>query len=281
MTPERSRVKVSVIMGAYNCQDTVESAVRSILDQTYSNWELVVCDDASTDETYDVLERLARSAPNRIKVVRNDSNRRLSGALNRCLEVATGDFIARMDADDISHAQRLEKQVAYLAAHPLVDMVGTAMTRFGGIGTGSLVAPPARPNRYSLRTSSPFCHATVLARRTVFTKLRGYDESEHVRRVEDIDLWFRFFAEGFVGRNLDEPLYLVREDVDAVARRTLGNRWNLMLVMYRGYRMLGYPASWYGIPAVLFLKAFAPRGVQTWYRNRQSSPRSRQAGTAR
>jgi glycosyltransferase EpsE len=264
-------------MGAYNCEDTVEAAVQSIVQQSFREWELIICDDASTDRTPAVLKRLAHAHPDRIKVIRNPQNQRLSGALNRCLAEAKGEFIARMDADDLSHPARFSTQVTYLEAHPAVDMVGTAMMRFGDLGEGSKVAPPPSPDKFSLRASSPFCHATVLARREVFTDLCGYDESVRVQRVEDIDLWFRFFHKGFVGRNLSEPFYYVREDHHAVARRTVGNRWNLMLVMYRGYRLLDYPTSWYGLPVLLFLKALVPKRAQAWYRKRQGA-RTRVAG---
>lgn len=277
---ESSEIRVSVIMGAYNAEGTVEAAVQSIVQQTFRDWELIICDDHSDDQTLDILRRLAGARPGRIRILCNDTNLRLSGTLNRCLAVARGEYIARMDADDMSHPERLERQVAYLESHPSVDMVGTAMTRFGGLGGGSVVAPATEPDKYSLRTSSPFCHATVLARREVFADLGGYDESARVQRVEDIDLWFRFFNEGFLGRNLSEPLYSVREDQNAVARRTVGNRWNLMMVMYRGYRLLNYPTSWYPIPALLFLKALVPKQAQVWYRKRQGPRPLATRGTA-
>ena len=269
---------VSVIMGVYNAEDTIEAAIQSLVDQTYPEWELVVCDDGSKDGSFETLTRITRSLTKRVVVLRNDENRRLSATLNRCLSHATGKYIARMDADDLCSPERLEAQVAYLQAHPDVHLVGTAMERFGDVGAGGLVIPPAEPDKRSLKSGSPFCHATIVTHRKVYDELGGYNESTGVERVEDIDLWFRFFGAGFVGRNLAEPLYYVREDEAAIVRRTLRNRWNLLLAMYRGYATLRYPMRWYLWPAVQFLKVLIPRQAMAWHRGRQARDLKSSAG---
>lgn len=265
-----SQLTVSVIMGVYNCQGTVDSAVQSLLDQSYTNWELVVCDDGSTDGTYSILKRLSDAHPTRIVLLRNTKNKRLSASLNRCLRHSSGALIARMDADDVSAPSRLARQVDFLLSHSDVDLVGTAMQRFGGVGSGSKVEAPPRPDRYASRARSPFCHATIMTYARVYQQLGGYDESERADRVEDVDLWFRFFEAGFVGRNLTEPLYFVREDGNSIARRTFRNRWNLLCVTYQGYIRLRYPAWWYYLPLLQFLKVLVPRAAIQRYRSRQA-----------
>jgi glycosyltransferase EpsE len=259
---------VSIAMGVYNAEATVAEALDSIVAQTYRQWELVVCDDGSTDGTAGILSDYQRRHPGRIRVVRQSPNRGLAAALNVCIGQAAGSLVARMDADDRSHPDRLARQVHYLQTHPEVDLVGSAMRRFDGNVLGDVVRAPADPGRDTLRTQVPFCHATVLAWREVFTALR-YNESDRVRRTEDVDLWFRFFAAGLKGRNLDEPLYLVREDLGAIRRRTLSNRWNLLRTNVAGFRRLGYPPVAYARPLLAFLKVLVPARLALLYRDHQ------------
>ena len=91
----------------------------------------------------------------------------LAYSLNRCLEYADGEFIARMDGDDISLPERFEKQVAYLNAHPEVDLVGTWMRRLDENGVHYIIPFPERPDRFTLRRSIPFPHATILAKKGI------------------------------------------------------------------------------------------------------------------
>ena len=90
--------KISVLMGIYNCEDTLVSAVRSIQNQTYGNWELILCDDGSADGTFALAEQLAKK-DGRIVLLKNERNLGLNKTLNRCLAAATGEFVARMDGD--------------------------------------------------------------------------------------------------------------------------------------------------------------------------------------
>ena len=101
-------MKISVIMGIYNCQNTLGEAIQCILQQTYSDWELIMCDDGSSDDTYNVALAFVYKYPNRIKLLRNTKNMGLNYALNRCLEFASGEIIARMDGDDRCSENRFE-----------------------------------------------------------------------------------------------------------------------------------------------------------------------------
>lgn len=257
---------VSIIMGAYNAEKTIREAVDSMLAQTFTDWEFIICDDASRDSTLEICRQYAHDHPGRFQVIANERNAKLSATLNRCLAVARGKYIARMDADDISTPDRLATQVTVLDSHPSVDLVGTAMQRFGQSGLSTLVVPPARPDRNTLRQAIPFCHATILARREVYERTGGYNESPRTERGQDVDLWFEFFAMGFSGMNLTEPLYLVREDEGAIRRRTMKVRWNGFRTVVIGYRKLGYPIHWYGRPVLQLAKALVPFRVQQWYR---------------
>lgn len=257
---------VSIVMAAYNCADTLREALASIEAQTYEHWELVVCDDASTDSTPDILEEFARRHGDRVTLLRNQENRRLSYSLNRCLDVARGELVARMDGDDISQPRRLELQVAFLREHSEFDLVGTAMQRFDANGRHDLIVMPDAPDRFSMRWGAPFAHATIMVRAHVYEALGGYTVSPRTVRGQDVDLWYRFFHAGFTGANLADALYLVREDLNAIRRRTPKDRFNSYRTTLIGYRMLGYPLSWYWLPTLHLLKALVPARAVLVYR---------------
>ena len=121
--------KVSIIMGIYNCANTLEEAIESLLQQTYHDWELIMCDDGSQDNTYEIAEKFSKKYEN-IIVFQNERNMGLNYTLNRCLERANGVYIARMDGDDFSLATRLEKEVAFLDQHKEYAIVSTNMIYF-------------------------------------------------------------------------------------------------------------------------------------------------------
>lgn len=260
--------KISILMGIYNCAATLAEAIDSILAQTYTNWQLILCDDCSTDETYTIAEQYKKKCPEKIVLIKNDCNSKLAFTLNHCLRYADGEFIARMDGDDISMPNRLEIQRKYLIDHPEYDLVGCAMQRFSESGgLADILYSVDNPNYYTLRKRVPFHHATILARRKVFDKLNGYTVLKRTERGQDYDLWFRFFANGFTGNNLREPLYMVREDANAIRRRTFKTRFYALQTTWYGYSLLKYPKTWLIRPVVdTFVKALTPYKVVELYR---------------
>ena len=236
--------KISIIMGIYNCADTLSEAIDSILSQTYTNWQLIMCDDCSTDNTYDIAVEYQSRYPEKIIVIRNDVNSKLAFSLNRCLERADGEYIARMDGDDISTTDRFEKQVAFLQNNPDIDLVGTYMQRFDGDIYADVVKTPLNPDKYTLKNAVPFNHATIMTYKRVYDVLGGYTVSSITARAEDFDLWFKFFAAGFTGENIAQPLYFVRENIAAIKRRTFKSRWNAFKVRVHGHKLLNYPRIW-------------------------------------
>ena len=106
--------KVSIIMGARNCEKTIQKCIDSIFAQTFTDWEFIICDDASEDGTGQLLENFQKVHSEKIIVLHNKERQFLAYSLNKCLRIARGTYIARMDADDISLPRRLEKQVKYL-----------------------------------------------------------------------------------------------------------------------------------------------------------------------
>lgn len=242
---------VSIIMATYNCEDTLRRAIDSILNQTYKDWEFIICDDCSSDNTYDILQEYQSKYPDKFVILKNQVNSKLPYSLNRCLEVAKGTLIARMDGDDESCPERLERQVDFLNNNHEYSMVGTAMTPFDEHGQKPIRYAKEIPEARDMLRRSPFFHATILMRKEAYDRVGGYTVSKRTVRAQDYDMWFRFFALGMRGYNLQEALYLVLEDTNAIKRRTLKTRCYEVQTKIKGYRLLHYP--WY-----LYVFAFKP-----------------------
>lgn len=268
--------KISILMGIYNCAPTLEEAIDSILNQTYTNWELILCDDCSTDDTFKIAESYQKQYPGKIILLKNEKNSRLAYTLNHCLGAATGEFIARMDGDDISVPERFEKQVAFLRSHPDIVLVGTAMQRFSDDESlGAIAYLEEYPDKETpYRKGMVFNHATIMAYRYVYNELGGYTVSPRTARGQDRDLWYRFLAAGYKGANLQEPLYMVREDEAAIKRRSAKVRWNSYKTEMMGYKMLHY--KWYRFvkPTLRLTKIIVPNSAMLKYREWQAKKQS-------
>lgn len=263
--------RISVIMGLYNCEDTLERAVRSIIDQTYRNWNLIMCDDGSTDGTCRVAKQLAEWNPDKIILIHNDKNRHLAYSLNRCLEQADGEYIARMDADDVSMPERFERQVAFLDKHPDHILCGTQILIHSELsGQDYISSIEECPDKYTLYRRIPFNHATIMCRKEMYNILNGYSEANTAVRCEDQELWYRFFAKGLKGANILEPLYTVVENKELIYRITPKNRWNSFITALKGYRLLRYPWYWYYKPFLNIAKVFVPKRLIIKYRMKRN-----------
>ena len=262
--------KVSVIMAVYNAENTLRECLDSIIAQTYTNWQFVICDDCSTDGTAELLSQYQSLYPEKFVLLRNEKNMRLPYSLNRCIEHSDGQYIARMDADDKSAPDRFEKQIRFLQEHSEYDLVGTAMRRFEDDQEADIVYKPEKVDRYYMRKDVPFNHATIMTYLRVYRDLNGYTVSERTVRGQDYDLWFRFFHAGFSGYNMQEPLYYVREDLNAIRRRTFRVRWNAFKTTRYGFRLLGFPKRWLIKPFLTMIgKSLVPFRLILLYRNHQ------------
>ena len=243
-------------------------AIDSILAQTYTNWDLIMCDDGSTDGTYTLAKKYKEAFPDKIILLKNERNRKLSFTLNRCLEAATGELIARMDGDDISHRDRFDKQVAYLFGSSGYS-VGCAMRRFDEKGFRDVMHPVLVPDRWTLRYRVPFYHATILTYKKVFDALHGYNDTDRTTRVEDRDLWFRFYANGFSGANIDEVLYDVRENADTNKPKDGTFTLSVSADNCLWLSIAGISKIWLlGELFFLIAKSIIPYRVKQWFRDK-------------
>lgn len=187
--------KISVIMSTYNEERYIADAVRSILDQTFGDLEIIIYDDASTDKTFEILEGIRDE---RILLHRNEENRGLTVNLNRALREVKGEFIARMDGDDISRPERLEKQLRYMETHPEVVLCGCDTKNFGENDLVWRLKDDPEELKIRMLLHPALAHPTFFFRKSVVEQGFTYDES--FRTAQDYDLASRIAKKAKIGR---------------------------------------------------------------------------------
>jgi glycosyltransferase involved in cell wall biosynthesis len=200
--------EVSVVMSVYNGERFLQEAVRSILDQTFPDFEYIIVDDGSTDQTASILGSFDDQ---RIRLIYNPENLGLTASLNKGIDAAQGEFIARMDADDVSLPSRLEKQVSYLRSHPDIGVVGTDKQDIDleGRYLEKNWNPPTLPGYVGWRLyfGNPIIHPSVMIRKRCLENVGLYDN--YKRTAQDYDLWMRLSRVTKLS-NLNEVLILYR-----------------------------------------------------------------------
>lgn len=231
---------VSVIMPVYSMADdpVLHTAVQSVMHQTYENWELILCDDGSADNTMRVLQQFA-SMDARVRVVCNPKNRGAGAARNACIRAAKGKYLAVMDADDISDAARLEKQAAFLERHPEYAFVGSNVWMRDRKGIWGWRRMEQEPGRKSFLRTLPFVHPSVMMRTHIARKLHGYSTKRMARRAEDYELLMRLYAGGYRGFNIQEELLGYLEEPGSYRKRKYRDRLAECAVRFQGFRRLG------------------------------------------
>ncbi len=207
---------VSIIMPVYNGQLYLRESIESILNQTFGDFEFIIIDDGSDDNTPKILDTYKDK---RIKRLRNDINQGVAKTLNRCLEVAQGEFIARMDADDISLPLRFLRQIMYLNEHPEVGVLGSSAQLIDEAGNFICVLPVPVTNTlisWKFLFNNCLIHTSVVFRRILLKKVGVY--SENCKHGEDYDLWVKM---SFITKiaNLKEVLVCSRKHNNAVSSK--------------------------------------------------------------
>lgn len=213
--------RVSVIMSVYNGERFLREAIESIEAQTYQDWEFIIVDDGSTDGTSKILESFA--ADSRIRVI-SQENCGLAPSLNRAISLARGEYIARQDADDVSLAERLERQVVFLDERPGVGLVGCWTDWMDEAGEILMVFEYPTDNitiQQQLLEQNCFTHGAVMMRKTAFHAVGGY--CEQFLLAQDYELWLRF-SENYEVANLPLMLYRYRKTLDGISCRLYETR---------------------------------------------------------
>ncbi len=227
---------ISVIMSVHNQSEYLPDAIESLLHQTYKNFELIFIDDGSTDNTWKILNKYKTK---QTKLIKHLKKQGLAKSLNQGIKISTGKYIARMDADDISYPQRLEKQLSCLEQNPNVAICGTAadlINRYGQIiGTKKF---PQKPKSVIMRYN-PLIHSSAMIRKNILNQVGKYDES--LNGAEDYDLWLRLGAK-FDLINLSETLMKYRINPQGISWRKLKHvEWQSLRCRFKALTKYDYP----------------------------------------
>lgn len=218
---------VSIGMPVRNCEETLQAALKSVLSQTYSNWELLLINDGSSDESLEIAKGFFDS---RIKIHSDGEFRGLITRLNEAIAMSRGRYFARMDGDDVAYPERLERQVSYLEKKPKIDLVGTWMMVF--TSSGIALGKRTEPELHDTICVRPFSrlrvsHPTFVGRIEWF---RRYGYSQQAIRCEDQDLLLRSYRYSRFS-NLPEVLHGYREDKIYLRKILLGRRYFTEIVV--------------------------------------------------
>lgn len=197
---------VSIVIPFYNNETTLLDAIKSVFSQTYKNWELILLNDGSTDKSLEIANSIN---DNRVKVVNDGVNRGLVYRLNQSPLLVNGQYIARMDGDDLMHPQRIEKQMNEFFKNPDLDLVDTGAYSIDELGNpiGIRGVFPISYNPSFILKNAMLLHASVIGKKEWFEK---YLYDPLYIRAEDRELWLRSYKTSTFSR-VQEPLYIVRE----------------------------------------------------------------------
>ena len=243
---------VSVIMPVYNAERHVEKAVESILSQTYKNIELVVVDDFSTDNTYPLLMALAKK-DKRIKLSRNEKNLGVSNTVKRTIDKATGEFLARMDADDVAFANRIHKQVEYLTLHTDVVAVGGQCQVIDE--KGNIIGTKTFPTEFEAIYRYIF-EFVPLQQPTLMIAVKRLPHDfmfyrDGMNTAEEIELIFKLFQYGKV-ENLPDTLLKYRIHTTNTSFKNVKKTFFLTLISrVRAVLLFGYKPTLRGVIVTL------------------------------
>jgi len=264
--------KVAIIVPVYMMKEKKRqllSMIESIEKQTYINWELVICDDGSTDGTYEILNKLVGHKGN-VTILRNVTNRFAAATRNFCILSTNAEYIAIQDADDYSDPDRITHQVDFLDTHLEYAFVSSQAYLIKNDKVIGISGAIEKPRRKDFIKDMPFCHASTMFRRTALLSVGCYNEK--IRYGEDYDLFMRLYAAGFQGFSIQKPFYYYRID-DAFQKMKFKEYLNLSKIRLNGFRNMkvlkkGFfyvfkPIISFLIPA-LFLKILRNR---RWIKN--------------
>ena len=229
-----SQPLVSIIMSVFNGEQFLQQAIDSILSQTYSHWEFIIIDDACNAATKSILKRYDNDG--RFKIITNTTNQGLTKNLNMAIDFCEGEFIARMDGDDISLSERLNEQVNFLLKHQrtaavfgfvdLVDEMGT----FIGYWPDDRKASTYDKIKHRLPFSNCVAHPTVMIRKNV---LQQYKYNENQAYSQDWDLWLRLVSDGIIIEKINKPVLLYRIHKNSVTK--ISNKRSAFLKIHKSY----------------------------------------------
>ena len=223
---------ISIVMPAYNAGKYIEQAIESVIGQTYKNWELIVLDDGSVDDTKEIIQQKVQ-CDKRIFLYENESNMGVSATRNRGIEVAKGDWVAFLDSDDAWEKEKLEKQVSFLENHEDAKIIFTASAYINEENKRSdyILHVPTTVGFKELLKQNVISCSSVLVRKKYLQKYAMPGDKLH----EDYTVWLKILEDGSLAYGIDEPLLIYRVS----SKSKSGNKVNAAKMQMRVYQYLG------------------------------------------
>jgi len=266
--------KISVLMSVYWSEKgkNLDRAIQSVwTDQTIKPFEIVLIEDGVlTDDLYSVIALWKNKLEDKLVILKNDVNLGLTKSLNRGINEVRGDYIARMDSDDISTSDRFERQIEFLEKNPDIDILGGALKEFDETSDCLRIRHyPLTHNEVVkyISKASPLAHPTVMMRRKMFDA--GLRYNEKYKTSQDIALWFDAILAGYKIGNVQDVTINFRSEGDVFRRRSRSKAWNEFKIYVNGiYRMNGLLTFKYIFPILrLFFRLTPPKIVELIYKS--------------
>ena len=226
-----NKALVSIVMPAYNCEKYVVEAINSILAQTYRNWELLVLDDGSKDNTLRIIEEFSQK-DSRIKALPNGKNMGVSATRNRGIELASGEWIAFLDSDDMWNPEKLEKQFEIVEKEAAEFLfTGSSYINEEGEAYKEIFEVPEKITYKKLRNQNVISCSSVLVKKKYFEHIKMEKDEMH----EDYAVWLRILKTGVTAFGVNEPLLIYRISRNSKS----GNKMKTVKMTYKVFRFVG------------------------------------------
>lgn len=257
--------KISVIMSVLNGENYMRKGIESIRNQSFTDWEFIICDDGSSDSTWEILLEYEKKDP-RIKPIRNNCNKGLAYSLNRCIELAKSNILARQDADDASLNNRFEIQYPYVVEHPEFAIIGTSWNNVDESGNRWTTYPLEFPAAKDLIWDGGFMHPSWMMRKDQLEKVGFYTATEMTKRDQDYHLVLKMYGAGLRMCNMQTVLYEYTNDQGTFARTRNWKRVKgLMWIRFDGYRRNHFPIWTYLVVLKPVVKNLLPECITRRY----------------
>lgn len=257
-------MKISVLISVYKSEKGayLDEAINSIWqEQTLKPNEIILVEDGPlTTELYDVINKWKESLSDSLVIIKNDTNIGLTKSLNKGINIAKYNVIARMDSDDKAHPERFAKQIEYLKKHPEISIVGGAIQEFNSenehLGVRRYPLTPESVREYIYK-ASPLAHPAVMIRRQIFDD--GLRYNEQYRTSQDLALWFDVIKSGYQIANIEDIVLYFRQDGDIFKRRSKAKANNEFKIYMNGIRRVYGLITWrYVFPIARYLFRLTP-----------------------
>lgn len=248
-------------MSVKNGADTLEKSISSIKNQTFEDWEFIICDDGSTDNTLELLKEYAQR-DERIRVIHNDESCGLAYSLNACISVARSNILARQDADDASALNRFEVQYPFVLEHPEYAVVGTCWYNVTSNGEINECSVKSEPDARDMIKGGLYLHPSWMMRKDMIEKVGFYTVNKYTMRSQDYHFIMKLLAEGMKLYNMPQFLYYYTADENTMSRsRNWARVKGLMWIRWDSYRRNKLPVWAYFYVLKPLLVNLIPAGI--------------------